>query len=41
MDFLTAQKELAAQLGLDYTQTDTAVLLKRWLNFSYQDIVGY
>lgn len=40
MDFLTAQKELGAQLGLDYTQTDTAVLLKRWLNLSYQDIVG-
>ena len=41
MTFLTAQKELAAQLGLDYTQTDTATLLKRWLNLAYQDIVGW
>lgn len=41
MDFLTTQKEVAAQLGLDYINSDTAVLLKRWINYAYQDIVGY
>lgn len=40
MDFITGRQELAAQLGLDWTQTSTATLLNRWLNLSYQDIVG-
>lgn len=39
MNFLTQQQELAAQLGLDYTDTDTATLLKRWLNTSQQMIL--
>ena len=41
MNFLTAQQELGAQLGLNYLTTETAILLKRWLNFAYQDIVGW
>lgn len=41
MDFITTQKEVAAQLGMDYLNSDTATLLKRWINLAYQDIVGY
>ena len=41
MTFLTAQKEVASQLGLDYTETDDSTLIKRWINLSYKDIVGY
>lgn len=40
MQFLTAQQEVAIQLGLDISNTDTATAIKRWLNTSYQDIVG-
>jgi hypothetical protein len=36
VNFLTQQQELAAQLGLDVADTDTLVLLKRWLNTSQQ-----
>jgi hypothetical protein len=38
MDFQTQQSELAAQLGLDVSDTDTLTLLKRWLNTSQQMI---
>jgi len=41
MQFITAQQELAAQLGEDYTNSDTATMLKRWLNLSYKDIAGF
>jgi len=40
MDFLTAQKEVSEALGLDITNTSTATKVKRWLNLSYQNIVG-
>lgn len=40
MDFLTAQKEVAEALGLDLTNTNTATKVKRWLNLSYQNIIG-
>lgn len=39
MNFLTQQQELAAQLGVDQTDSDTATLLKRWLNTSQQMIM--
>lgn len=39
MNFLTQQQELAAQLGFDQTDSDTATLLKRWLNTSQQTII--
>ncbi len=39
MNFLTQQQELAAQLGLAQTDSDTATLLKRWLNTSQQTII--
>lgn len=38
MDFLTLQKELAAQVGLNYTISSQATLLKRWINTSQQII---
>lgn len=38
MIFLTQRQELAAQLGLDQQNSDTDVLLKRWLNTSQQMI---
>lgn len=41
MTFTIAQQEVASQLGLDYTDTNTATLIKRWLNLAYNDIVGY
>jgi hypothetical protein len=41
MDFLTAQQECAALLGLDIAETNTATLIKRWLNFAYKDMAGY
>lgn len=37
--FLTLQQELAAQSGLDQTQSAQATLLKRWLNNSQQMIL--
>lgn len=40
MDFITAQREVGAQLGLDYQNSDQSTLIKRWLNMAYQDIVG-
>lgn len=32
MTFLTAQQEVAAQCGLDYTDTQQGPLIKRWIN---------
>lgn len=40
LTLLNARKELAAQLGLDHTNTDTSTLLDRWLDLAYDDIVG-
>lgn len=40
MQFSVQQLELASQLGLDSTQSDTATLLKRWLNISQRMILG-
>lgn len=40
MAFSTAYQEVAGQLGVDYTNTDTLTRLKRWVNMSYQDVVG-
>lgn len=39
MNFLTLQQELAAQSGLDQTQSAQATLLKRWLNNAQQAIL--
>lgn len=41
LSFLTAQQEVAGQLGLDYTDTNTLTRLKRWINLAYKDISGY
>jgi len=41
LSFQTAYQEVAGQLGLDSTDTNTLVRLKRWINLSYKDIVGY
>lgn len=38
--FLVQQQELAAQMGLDPTNTNVATLLKRWLNTSQRMILG-
>ena len=40
MQFSNAQAEVAAQLGLDITNTQTSTEVSRWLNLAYQDIVG-
>lgn len=40
MDFQTARAEVAAQLGMDETQSDTQTLINRWLNISQQDILA-
>jgi hypothetical protein len=39
MNFLVAQQEVAAMLGLDNTDTNQNTLIKRWINFSYK-IIG-
>lgn len=39
MDFLTQQVEVAAQLGLDNTQSQFQTLIKRWLNISQRMII--
>lgn len=41
MDFITAQKELSARLGRDYTDSGQADNNKRWLNLAYKDIASY
>jgi hypothetical protein len=38
MDFLTQQKELGQFAGLDYTVTEEATLLKRWINTAQQNV---
>lgn len=40
MLFSTAQSEVAESLGLDISNVDTQTKIQRWLNLSYQDIVG-
>ena len=40
MNFITMQQEVATLLGLDIANTNTQTEVKRWLNMSYQDIVG-
>lgn len=39
MNFVTSQSEVAAQLGLDYTQSNIATLIKRWINTSQRMIL--
>lgn len=39
MLFLTSQQEVSAQLGLDYTQSNIATLIKRWINTSQRMIL--
>lgn len=41
MQFSVQQSELAAQLGLDTTDTDQLTLIKRWLNMSQRMILGH
>lgn len=41
MDFSVAYQEVAGQLGIDYTDTNTLTRLKRWVNFGYKDIAGF
>lgn len=41
MDFLTLQKEVGAQLGLDYTNANYSVLIKRWINTAQQKVFAY
>ena len=38
MQFSTARAEVAAQLGLDETQSNVTTLINRWLNLSQNDI---
>jgi hypothetical protein len=38
MDFLTQQKELGQFAGLDYTVTEEATLLKRWINTAQHNV---
>ena len=40
MNFLTQKQELAAQLGMDQTDSDDNTLLGRWLNTSQRMIAG-
>jgi len=40
MQFSTARAEVAAQLSLDQTQSDTTTLINRWLNLSQLDIAS-
>lgn len=41
MDFLTLQKEVGAQMGLDYTQSAYSTLIKRWINTAQQEVFAY
>lgn len=41
MDFLTLQKEVGEQMGLDYTDSSQGTLIKRWINTAQQQVFAY
>ena len=41
MTFLDLQKEVGAQLGLDYTNANYSILIKRWINTAQQKVFSY